>query len=67
MKSFEEIRNETSQFIRDVELEAKRITWPTKNDALKSTLAVLLITAFFAMFFALVDYLFSLLFGFILS
>ncbi|NIP31122.1 MAG: preprotein translocase subunit SecE [Candidatus Dadabacteria bacterium] len=67
MGKIEEIKSETSQFVKDVESEAKRITWPTKNDALKSTFAVILITGFFALFFALIDYLFSMLFGFILS
>ena len=67
MANFEQIKEETTQFVKDVELEAKRITWPTKNDALKSTVAVLVITAFFALFFALVDFVFSYIFGLVLS
>ena len=67
MGKFEEVKTETTQFVKDVESEVKRITWPTRPDALKSTFAVILITGFFALFFALVDYLFSMLFGFILN
>ena len=67
MANMEQIKHDTIEFVKDVESEAKRITWPTRNDAMKSTVAVLAITAFFALFFSLVDYFFSYLFGLILS
>lgn len=67
MGNFEKIKSDTVEFVKDVESEVKRITWPTRNDAFKSTMAVLVITAFFALFFSLVDYFFSYLFGLILS
>ncbi|MGH7885927.1 MAG: preprotein translocase subunit SecE [Thermodesulfobacteriota bacterium] len=67
MANFENIKSDTVEFFQDVESEVKRITWPTRNDALKSTMAVLVITGFFALFFSLVDYFFSYLFGLILS
>ena len=67
MANVEKIKHDTIEFVKDVESEAKRITWPTRNDAVKSTVAVLAITGFFALFFSLVDYFFSYLFGLILS
>lgn len=67
MVNVEKYKNDTIEFVKDVESEAKRITWPTKNDAIKSTIAVLAITAFFALFFSVIDYFFSYLFGLILS
>lgn len=67
MANIDNIKTDTIEFVKDVESEVKRITWPTRNDALKSTLAVLVITGFFALFFSLVDYFFSFLFGLILS
>ena len=59
----EKIRNlgsETTQFAKDIESEAKRITWPSRQEAIKSTLAVIVISGVFAAFLAAVDYVFSL-------
>ena len=67
MANIDNIKTDTIEFAKDVESEVKRITWPTRSDALKSTVAVLVITGFFALFFSIVDYFFSYLFGLILS
>lgn len=67
MANIDNIKTDTIEFVKDVESEVKRITWPTRSDALKSTVAVLVITGFFALFFSVVDYFFSYLFGLILS
>ncbi len=56
-----------SEFAKDVENEAKRITWPSRDEAIKSTLAVIVISAVFAAFLGLVDYLFSMVVSSILS
>lgn len=67
MANIDNIKTDTIEFVKDVESEVKRITWPTRSDALKSTIAVLVITGFFALFFSVVDYFFSYLFGLILG
>ncbi len=50
---------DTSQFAKDIESEAKRITWPSRQETVKSTLAVIVISAIFASFLGVVDYAFS--------
>lgn len=67
MNKLNEYTENTSQFVKDIELEVKRITWPNRNETLKSTIAVFTISALFALFLALADYIFSLIIGSILS
>ncbi len=67
MANMDKLKTDTIEFAKDVESEVKRITWPTRGDAFKSTIAVLVITGFFALFFSVIDYFFSYLFGLILS
>ncbi len=67
MEKIKDITADTSQFAKDVELEVKRITWPSKDETVKSTMAVIVISVVFAAFLGGVDYLFSLLVRFILS
>ena len=67
MSKISETKEEITHFARDIENEVKRITWPTRNDAIKSTLAVVIISAIFAAFFAIADYFFSYVIGTILS
>ncbi len=54
-------------YAKDVELELKRITWPTKKDSLRSTLAVIVISVILAGFLGFVDFIFSLAVKYILS
>lgn len=66
----DKIKNVTSSitgFAGDIENEAKRITWPSRQEAVKSTLAVLAISGIFAAFLGLVDYLFSIAVRLLLS
>ncbi|MCY4262828.1 MAG: preprotein translocase subunit SecE [Candidatus Dadabacteria bacterium] len=67
MEKFDKIKVDTTRYLSGVATELKRITWPERNDTVKSTLVVIVITAFFALFFMLADYVFSFLFGLILS
>lgn len=46
--------------------ELKKVTWPTKNQILNYTLAVLAMSIGMAVFFALLDYIFNLGLGFII-
>ena len=67
MEKFDRIKVDTTRYLSGVATELKRITWPERKDTIKSTLVVVIITAFFALFFMLADYVFSFLFGLILS
>lgn len=67
MDKIRQLSSETAQFAKDIENEAKRITWPTRPEAIKSTLAVIVISALFAAFLAGVDYVFSIAIRYILG
>ncbi len=67
MEKFDKIKVDTTRYLSGVATELKRITWPERKDTVKSTFVVVIITAFFALFFMLADYVFSFLFGLILS
>ncbi len=54
-------------FFKDVELEGKRITWPSLKETMRSTGAVVIISAILASFLGLVDFIFSLSVKYILS
>jgi preprotein translocase subunit SecE len=43
------------QFIREVRVEASRVTWPSKQEVMITTLMVLVMVAMTAMFFLVVD------------
>lgn len=60
MNKIKNISDQTIDFFKDIEVEAKRITWPSRNEAIKSTLAVVIISAIFASFLGLIDFVFSL-------
>ena len=60
MDKIKNISSSVTQFASDIENEARRITWPSRQEAVKSTLAVVAISSIFAAFLGLVDYLFSL-------
>ena len=60
MNKIKNISDQTIDFFKDVEVEAKRITWPSRNEAIKSTLEVVFISAILASFLGLIDFVFSL-------
>lgn len=55
--------NKIVRYFKDVKSEFKKITWPSKNDIVKSTGAVLLCLVIFSIILALYDS----AFGFILK
>ncbi len=67
MASFSDLLYEVSVFLRDIESEVRRITWPTRQETIKSTMAVIVVSGVFTLFFAATDYLFSMVVGSILS
>jgi len=67
MDKIRQLSTETAQFAKDIESEAKRITWPSRPEAIKSTLAVIVISGIFAAFLAGVDSIFAWLIRMLLS
>ena len=47
--------------------ELRRVTWPTKEDAIQMTKIVLVVVFIMAAFLGIVDFVFSELFGLIIS
>ncbi len=55
------------QFFKDVEVEGRRISWPSIKETVRSTGAVIFISAILTSFLGLVDFLFSIIVKYILS
>ena len=51
------------QFIRDVRLELKKVTWPTRSEVLSTTVVVMIAVVFFSAFLWVVDNLLELFFS----
>ena len=54
------------QFLSEVKGEVKKVTWPSKKEALGGTAVVLLVVFFMALFLGLVDLLLSKIVGILL-
>ncbi len=67
MERIREVVGKLVQFLKDVELELKRISWPQLRETVRSTGAVILISAILTFFLGFVDFLFSLIIKYILS
>ena len=50
------------QFVRDVRLEMKKVTWPTRSEVVSTTVVVMIAVLFFAAFLWVVDNLLELFF-----
>jgi preprotein translocase subunit SecE len=55
--------NAIIRYLKDTRAELRKVTWPSREEALNLTLIVLAVTVAMAVGLGLVDYLFSLLFG----
>lgn len=51
--------NDGMQFLRGVQREFSKVVWPTRSDLIGSTVIVLLLVVFFAVYVGLVDFLLS--------
>ncbi|MGQ0793352.1 MAG: preprotein translocase subunit SecE [Deltaproteobacteria bacterium] len=67
MVKLRESVDKSIQFFKEVEQEARRITWPAKNETVRSTGAVIVISAILTSFLGLVDFLFSLALKYVLN
>lgn len=50
-------------YLREVRGELKKVTWPSKNDLIKTTIAVLVISLFFGIYLFGIDFIFTRIFS----
>ncbi len=55
------------QYLKDVEVEFWKISWPGRDNTVKSTAVVLFVSVLLTAVLALADYVFSTLIGFVLA
>lgn len=53
--------NRIIQFLKESRLELKRVTWPTREETLRATGAVIVVSGAIALFLGVFDFLFQLL------
>jgi preprotein translocase subunit SecE len=54
-------------FLHDVRVEMKQVNWPSRADVISTTLVVVVTVAFFGVYFALTDGLFSHAIGWLIN
>lgn len=59
--------NPISQLVRETSSELKKVTWPTRQDAIQLTLLVLAVVLVSSAFLGFLDFLFARLVGFVIS
>jgi preprotein translocase subunit SecE len=59
--------NKLTRFYRETVGELRKVTWPTRQEAITLTKIVLIVTFGMSAFLGVLDFLFSRLFGLILS
>ena len=57
----------TQNFIRDTRSELKKVSWPTRDEAIKLTLIVIAVSVAMGLLLGGVDYVFKLLFEFLVT
>ena len=55
--------NRFFRYLRETYYELRRVSWPTRSEAINLTVIVIAVTTFMAIVLGLMDYLFSLAFG----
>jgi len=55
MKAEQMARPSVGEFVRQIRQEVNKVTWPTRTETIQSTLMVVIMVAFAALFFFLVD------------
>jgi len=51
------------QFLKDVKAELKKVTWPSKNEVVNTTVVVIAATVFFGFYLFFMDVIFSWVIG----
>jgi preprotein translocase SecE subunit len=59
--------NDTREFLHDVRVEMKQVTWPSREDVVSTTGVVIATVFFFGVFLAIVDWLVQLGVGRVIS
>jgi preprotein translocase subunit SecE len=59
--------NAIVRFFRETTGELRKVSWPTRQEALNLTLVVLVVTASMSLFLGLLDFLFTRLFRLLIS
>ncbi|MEO0137622.1 MAG: preprotein translocase subunit SecE [candidate division WOR-3 bacterium] len=59
--------NRALDYIKNVYLEMKKVTWPTKNELISSTIIVIILSVFVALIIFVLDRIFSLLLGIVIK
>jgi preprotein translocase subunit SecE len=55
--------NAIVRYLRETWFELKKVSWPTRKEAVNLTIIVIVVTTFLAIVLGLMDWLFSLAFG----
>jgi preprotein translocase subunit SecE len=55
--------NAIVQYFRETYFELKKVSWPTRREAVNLTVIVILVTSFLAIVLGLMDWIYSLVFG----
>jgi len=56
-------QNRLFRYFRETYYELRRVSWPTRSEALNLTVSVVVVTTFMSIVLGLIDYVFSLGFG----
>ena len=59
--------NPVVRYLRETRAELKKVTWPTRPEATKLTIIVLIVVAFMSALLGILDYIFSRVMGYIIS
>jgi preprotein translocase subunit SecE len=59
--------NPVSRYLRETSGELRKVTWPTRQDAIQLTVLVLIVVLLASLFLGSLDYLFRELMGFIIT
>ncbi|MGB2896323.1 MAG: preprotein translocase subunit SecE [Anaerolineales bacterium] len=59
--------NPVTRYFRETSAELKKVTWPTRPEAIKLTIIVLIVVALMSTMLGTLDYVFSRLMGLIIS
>ena len=55
--------NRVTRYFRETYYELRRVSWPTRSEAINLTIIVIVVTTFLAIILGLVDWVFSMAFG----
>ncbi len=55
-----------SQFLRETRAELRKVTWPTRDEAIKLTVVVMVTILVTALFLGILDYVFAKLLGLVI-